>query len=81
MKWLDDVYIFDTEFLTWTLVVPLGVTPGPRRGHAVVMVQHRLLVFGGQGPGETCGRNENFDPPPSQNTFDKVAPSLRKHYL
>ncbi|KAK1309804.1 hypothetical protein QJS10_CPA08g01560 [Acorus calamus] len=50
-KWLSDVYILDTISLEWTELSISGSLPSPRCGHSAIMVEKRLLVFGGRGGG------------------------------
>jgi len=44
----NDLYVFDTESFTWTLIKSsAGTIPSPRTGHMCLPISSRLLIFGG----------------------------------
>lgn len=56
-RWLNDTNVLDIATGAWrALPLANGVAPGPRSGHAMAVVERRLLVFGGQASnGQLCG--------------------------
>lgn len=46
---LDDLYTFDTNNNTWSLLKPKGDVPTPRSFHAMAATKDRLYMFGGCG--------------------------------
>eukprot|EP00850_Spirogloea_muscicola_P001011 SM000004S14881 [mRNA] locus=s4:19787:23592:+ [translate_table: standard] len=46
-SYLNDVWLFDTEAGSWSMVEVTGDIPAPRAGHSAVVVGKHLLVFGG----------------------------------
>ena len=51
IRWLNEVYILHVEELEWTMLKLSGPLPPPRSGHKLVMIQHRMLLFGGETAG------------------------------
>lgn len=43
----NQVYIFDTESLTWTRPKASGMVPAARDGHTACVINHRMYIFGG----------------------------------
>lgn len=46
-KFLDDLYVLDTLFLTWTKLSATGHLPSPRYKHTLNNVNEKLYLFGG----------------------------------
>lgn len=52
VEYLSDVYVYDTENLSWHHPEPEGVIPPGRYGHiAARLDNHRMVMFGGRGVG------------------------------
>lgn len=47
IRWLNEVSIFHTRESEWTQLKVSGSLPPPRSGHKLVMIQHRMLLYGG----------------------------------
>ncbi|KAF2074876.1 hypothetical protein CYY_003831 [Polysphondylium violaceum] len=43
----NDLYVFDTESFTWSLIKTSGINPSPRTGHVCLPISSRLLILGG----------------------------------
>ena len=52
VEYLSDIYIYDTQNLSWHNPTPEGPTPPGRYGHAAAPLDNRrMVVFGGRGQG------------------------------
>jgi hypothetical protein len=51
---LNDVYILNTDTLTWTCPHVSGVLPHPRAGMTLTALGGRLFLFGGSGTSSKC---------------------------
>lgn len=47
---LGDLWLLDTDTLTWTRPLFSGVTPLPRSLHTSTLIGHKMYVFGGWVP-------------------------------
>eukprot|EP01132_Coremiostelium_polycephalum_P000818 gene818-1024_t len=43
----NDLYVFDTESMVWTLIKANGLIPSPRTGHICLSISSRMLIIGG----------------------------------
>jgi len=48
-QYLNDLFCFNLDTHTWSPIETTGPVPSPRWGHVTVLVDRRLLVFGGYG--------------------------------
>ncbi|OMJ78650.1 hypothetical protein SteCoe_21492 [Stentor coeruleus] len=49
-NFLNDVWVFDTELMSWTLIPIQGNKPGKRSGHCAEVIENLMIVYGGSGP-------------------------------
>lgn len=54
-KWRNDCYLLDVERWHWQLQSPAGAAPAPRSYHSATVVGRKVVVFGGNGEGDTYG--------------------------
>jgi N-acetylneuraminic acid mutarotase len=65
----DEVHIYDLTSGAWTRAAPL---PAPRGGHAAVVLDGRIHVFGGGNSRSTIADHSMYDP--ATNTWTELAP-------
>jgi len=46
-KWLNEVYVYDVASDSWQLLQVTGSLPDPRVAHSAVLVDNKMVVFGG----------------------------------
>ncbi len=46
--WYNDTWSFDISTRKWTELQCMGSIPSPRRGHAAVLIDDFMYVFGGR---------------------------------
>jgi N-acetylneuraminic acid mutarotase len=68
----DRVHIYDTRSKQWSLAAPL---PAPRGGHAAVVLNGKIHVFGGGNNRSTIADHSVYDP--STNAWTERAPLPR----
>jgi N-acetylneuraminic acid mutarotase len=66
------VYVYDTTSKTWSQAAPL---PAPRGGHAAVVLEGKIHVFGGGNSKSTIADHDVFDP--AKNAWTALAPLPR----
>lgn len=48
-NFLNDVWVFNTELMSWTLIAIQGNKPGKRSGHCAEVIENLMIVYGGSG--------------------------------
>lgn len=68
----DEVQIYDLTTHAWSMAAPM---PNPRGGHAAVVLDGRVHLFGGGNSVSTLGDHSEYDP--ATNTWRDLAPVPR----
>lgn len=68
----DEVQVYDLHTRQWSIAAPL---PNPRGGHAALVLDGQIHVFGGGNSVSTIADHSIYDP--SSNTWSELAPLPR----
>ncbi|EGG14174.1 hypothetical protein DFA_11943 [Cavenderia fasciculata] len=69
-KALNEMYVLDTETLTWTCIKANGSLPGSRGYHSSLLMNGKIGVFGGSDGAECFSDFHLFDP--ATNTWSRL---------
>ena len=48
IEWFNEVWKFEVESSTWSLLDSIGYIPVPREGHSAALIDSKMYIFGGR---------------------------------
>jgi len=45
---LEELWVYDEDYDSWELQNTVGISPGPRQGHAAAALGNVLIIWGGK---------------------------------